>query len=322
MSRRTSEASKAIRKAWEKEKELVAEGKGTRDWTTEQQKEIFEFGKAYYHSDDPNDKHDGDAFIGHHMKSAEAYPEYQGDPENIQFLSYPEHQEAHKGNWQIPSNWYYDPVTKEYTEFGEGKFLPCKVINLTETVQIPSVEAQKSDVETNCPAQIATESVKEQTQQSPQEAVSHHSETKSQSKTMVPPPEVRESFGDKFLHVVNAVKGFGERHPELSGVLKFAAIAALAVGAGAIANSGNGSGGGSRSSSSDDYSSRSSDDDYADSWDCDDYDSSSSDRDYPDERSSPGEHTVSAHGQHYHTKDGVIWKEKEPYQRGGKHDDD
>ena len=36
MSRRTSEASKAIRKAWEKEKELVAEGKGTRDWTTEQ----------------------------------------------------------------------------------------------------------------------------------------------------------------------------------------------------------------------------------------------------------------------------------------------
>ena len=96
----------------------------------------------------------------------------------------------------------------------------------------------------------------------------------------------------------------------------------LAVGADAIANSGNGSGGGSRSSSSDDYSSRSSDDDYADSLDSDDYDSSSSDRNYPDERSSPEEHTVPAHGQHYHTKDGVIWKEKEPYQRGGKHDDD
>ena len=121
---------------------------------------------------------------------------------------------------------------------------------------------------------------------------------------------------------VNAVKGFGERHPVLSGVLKVAGIAALAAGADAIANSGNGSsGGGSRSSSSDDYSSRSSDDDYADSWN-DDYDSSSSDRDYPDERSSPEEHTVPAHGQHYHTKDGVIWKEKKPYQRGGKHDDD
>lgn len=322
MSRRTSEASKAIRKAWEKEKELVAEGKGTRDWTTEQQNEILEFGKAYYHSDDPNDKHDGDAFIGHHMKSAEAYPEYQGDPENIQFLSYPEHQEAHKGNWQIPSNWYYDPVTKEYTEFGEGKFLPCKVISLTEPIQIPSIEAQKSDAETNRPAQIATESAKEQTQQSPQEEVSHHPEGKSQNKTTVTPPEVHESFVDKILHVVEAVKEFGEKHPVLTGVLKAVGIAAAAAGAGAIANSTRGSGGGASSSSSDDYFSSSSDDNYTDSLESDDYDSSSSDRDYPDERSSPEEHTVPAHGQHYHTKEGVVWKEKEPYQRGGKHDDD
>ena len=43
---------------------------------------------------------------------------------------------------------------------------------------------------------------------------------------------------------------------------------------------------------------------------------------YPDKRSSPEEHTAPAHGQHDHTKDGVIWKEKEPYQRGGKHDDE
>ena len=89
-----------------------------------------------------------------------------------------------------------------------------------------------------------------------------------------------------------------------------------------MANSARGSGGGAGSSSSDDYFSSSSDGDYTDFLDSDDYDSSSSDRDYPDERSSPEEHTVPAHGQHYHTKDGVIWKEKEPYQRGGKHDDD
>ena len=67
MSRRTSEASKAIREAWEKERELVLEGKGTRDWTPEQQQSIIDKGKAY---DD-----DGKAFEGHHMKSAEAYPE-------------------------------------------------------------------------------------------------------------------------------------------------------------------------------------------------------------------------------------------------------
>lgn len=57
-------------------------------------------------------------------------------------------------------------------------------------------------------------------------------------------------------------------------------------------------------------------------WDADDYEDTLSGREYPDERSSPREHTVPAHGQHYHTKDGVIWREKEPYLRGGKHDDD
>lgn len=35
MSKRTSEANKAVRKAWENEYQLVLEGKGTRDWTPE-----------------------------------------------------------------------------------------------------------------------------------------------------------------------------------------------------------------------------------------------------------------------------------------------
>jgi len=30
---------------------------------------------------------------------------------------------------------------------------------------------------------------------------------------------------------------------------------------------------------------------------------------------------VPGHGQHYHTRGGVIWKEKESYQRGGKRSD-
>ncbi len=47
MSRRTSEASKAIRAAWQKEQELVSEGKGTRDWAPEQQKEILDM-EDYY----------------------------------------------------------------------------------------------------------------------------------------------------------------------------------------------------------------------------------------------------------------------------------
>lgn len=78
MSQRTSESGKAIRAAWKNERKLVEECKRTRDWTPEQQHEILTKGKAY--------DEDGRAFEGHHMKSAEAFPEYQGDPNNIQFL--------------------------------------------------------------------------------------------------------------------------------------------------------------------------------------------------------------------------------------------
>lgn len=122
MSRRTSESNKAILAAWNKEQELVREGKGTRDWTPEQQQDILDKGKAY----DENAR----AFEGQHMKSAEKYPEYQGDPENIQFLTRAEHLEAHDGNWQNPTNWYFNPVTKEKVDFGDGPVIPCKVIQL------------------------------------------------------------------------------------------------------------------------------------------------------------------------------------------------
>ena len=85
------ERNKAIRKAWEREQELVSEGKGTRDWSKEQQNDILDpdKGKAY----DEN----GRAFEGQHMKSVVEYPEYQGDSDNIQFLTREEHLEAHKG---------------------------------------------------------------------------------------------------------------------------------------------------------------------------------------------------------------------------------
>ena len=36
------ERNKAIRLAWEREQKLVAEGKGTRDWSQEQQKDILD----------------------------------------------------------------------------------------------------------------------------------------------------------------------------------------------------------------------------------------------------------------------------------------
>ena len=42
MPRRTADANKAVLAAWEREQALVREGKGTRDWTPEQQKDILD----------------------------------------------------------------------------------------------------------------------------------------------------------------------------------------------------------------------------------------------------------------------------------------
>ncbi|MFB8589805.1 hypothetical protein ACFC53_08070 [Enterococcus casseliflavus] len=306
------ERNKAIRLAWEREQRLVVEGKGTRDWSEDQQKDILDpdKGKAY----DEN----GRAYEGQHMKSVAEYPEYQGDPDNIQFLTRDEHLEAHKGSWQNPTNWYFNPENKEFVDFGDNKPVPCAKTNLSEPVCSPVIDSQNKSDDLKEPSQAEAEST-ERLKPSLHADAAHHAKTKSQSKTMVVPPEVHKNFGDKVRRVFDVVRKFSERHPVLTGIVKWGGIAAAAITTASVANNSSGGGGSSGDGESDssdlfdDYSSRADDsDDYSDS----------SDRNYPDERSLPKEHTVLEHGQHYHTKDGVIWKEKEPYQRGGKHDDD
>ena len=119
MSNRTSEANKAIAAAWVNEKQLVLDGKGTRNWTPEQQNDILTKGKAY--------GEDGKAFEGHHMKSAEAYPEFQGECYNIEFLSRTEHFSAHNGDFKTPTNGYFNPQTGETKDF-LVKFLLLKLV--------------------------------------------------------------------------------------------------------------------------------------------------------------------------------------------------
>lgn len=304
------ERNKAIRLAWEREQELVFVGKGTRDWSQEQQKDILdpEKGKAY----DEN----GRAFEGQHMKSAAEYPEYQGNPNNIQFLTREEHLEAHKGSWQNPTNWYYNPDTKEFVDFGENAPTPCEAISLSEPVRNPVIDRQENSDGDGLKEQSKTENVSpEQTQSPKKENTSHHTENTLQKKTAaVPtPPEVHESFGDKILHVVDAVKEFSEKHPVLTGIVKWGGAAAAAIATAAIAN--NNSGGSSGNGGSE-YSSSDSCDDYSSQSD-DDYIDSSSSRDYPDERSSPREHDVSGYDRQQNGKTVHV----NPYKRGGKHND-
>ena len=97
-----------VEKAWARERDLVAQGRGTREWTLKEQKQMLKKGSV-------------DGYEGHHMKSVKKHPEYADDPKNIQFLSRKEHQKAHKGNFRNESNGRYSERTQKIREMKDGK---------------------------------------------------------------------------------------------------------------------------------------------------------------------------------------------------------
>lgn len=110
--------AEAVRKAWENEKKLVAEGKCTRQWT---RKEIAELNRKGHIS----------GYVGHHMKSVNAYPKYAGDPNNIQFLTAKEHiAQAHNNNTKAATNGYYNPHTKTTEQFRGAPQKPVYSMNV------------------------------------------------------------------------------------------------------------------------------------------------------------------------------------------------
>lgn len=321
MSNRTAAATKAVNDAWKKERELVQIGKGTRDWTQEQQEEILERGRAYYHSDDPNDKDDGKAFEGHHMKSVEAYPEFQGDSDNIQFLSRPEHIEAHRGAYKNASNWYFDPVTHEFTDFGEGKYIPCAVIDLSYPVNRIDLNDEKT--EDNRPEKANLKESASFSKESKQTSSQKISGTKPK------PTEEKTDLLSRAKGLLKKAVAGGKKAVQL-GVEHKELIGAIAVGistvAAAIAKAVNNSSVSEPTDSkndntypSDDFGgsySEKTDEDSFDVEERDDIENETTEKPY-----TPND--VPAGGQHYHYKDGSVkWKEKAPYSRGKKKNDD
>ncbi len=295
MSSRTAESNKAIRVAWIKEQELVQNGEGTREWTPQQQQDIIDKGKAY---DD-----DGVAFQGQHMKSAEKYPEYQGDSGNIQFLTRTEHLEAHDGDWRNPTNWYFNPITKEKIDFGDRKFIQCEIIQLAEPINKLHIE---QEVEKEANEESAGE-VKNKSESNPK--VQSSNKTKSPNKI----DNIQEQrfvlkVKSGLKNIGNVIVDFPMKYPKATKMLKGVGIAIITA---IIAEESS-----RRESSNSEHR-------LSDNHDSDEY--KNSHNDYPvsknssefSERSSPDEHTVKGHGQHYHYKDGSVkWKEKDPYPRG------
>lgn len=314
MSRRTAEANKAIRLAWENERALVAEGKGTRDWTEEQQKDIIEKGKAYDDS--------GRAFEGQHMKSAEEYPKYQGDPGNIQFLTREEHLAAHRGNWQNPTNWHYDPVTKKMSDFGEDKYIPCNVIELRKPIAI-TISKTNSTI---------NNTISNKTQQ---QETAHNK--------VIDKPQVHSSLKDKGTktsklsvagkHVpkgkIGVFKYLAKKAYDYKEILIPTLITIVKIAVDIYEKAKNGDSSGLNSNGNNNRTNNNDTNTLDNGENMDDIDLYSDDEnDIVDDnletsrRSSPCEHEVKGHSQLYHTKNGDVRKEKAPYPRGGKKEDD
>ena len=127
---------RAVNQAWKHEAELVKDGKGTRQWTIEEQKEMLS---------NPNHKVAG--YHGHHMKSVNGHEEYAGDPKNIQFLSREEHMEAHQGWTQNQTNGYYNYESHTMELFNGEELREVPVQELNETFSLSAEQENSYTVE-------------------------------------------------------------------------------------------------------------------------------------------------------------------------------
>lgn len=97
--------AKGVNKAWDRERSLVQQGRGTRQWSVAEQKEILKTGRCK-------------GYQGHHMASVKNHLEQADNPKNIQFLSSKkennEHLKAHKGDYSNQSEWRYNPKSNTY----------------------------------------------------------------------------------------------------------------------------------------------------------------------------------------------------------------
>lgn len=308
MSSRTAERVKAVRQAWERERQLVSSGEGTRDWSPEQQRSILDVGVAF---DD-----EGKPFEGQHMKSVVAYPEYAGDPNNIQFLTRQEHLEAHDGSWQNQTNWYYDPVTKQKFPFADG-LIPCRVIQLSDPIIITSHKDVTEENESESMRKIANAAENDTdtritTNKTPVSEKSHSNTTMAHN-TYNPELITQKKFSigkSKIFAAIKSVGRFIVEHPaesfEIAGVVATGIVKVLA----SISKS---------SSTSDTTNTTRSETTETDQCPSTKNEIAAEVADIIEKakRASPRAHEVPGHGQRYHTKDGVIWKEKGPYPRGG-----
>lgn len=245
------------------------------------------------------------------MKSVAEYPEYQGNPDNIQFLTKDEHLEAHKGSWQNPTNWYFNPDTKEFVDFGEGEPVQRKIIDLNDPISITSkatIEAPKSDTKENEISEPKNNSPPKNNSASDSDKINiKQSDTKEKVSPQIVKKAVKGKTENGFIKGLKTVGKFFVSHPVES--LEIAAVVVGGVVEVVTSIRGNSSGGNSIHSSGNNSSSTTSESTSVASKVADIVEKAN--------RATPHENDVPAHRQRYHTKAGVVWRDKDPYHRGG-----
>ena len=122
----SSVRQQAVKGAWEKEADRVRDGKGTWDWTVEQQAEML----SRSHSDNPGVS----GFEGSHILSVKDYPEEAGNPDNIQLIPTIAHYDGvHQRNprGNTPSG-LYNPETGEVIPAEDGRIPEQPEFELTD----------------------------------------------------------------------------------------------------------------------------------------------------------------------------------------------
>ncbi|MCR5600011.1 MAG: hypothetical protein K6G33_04635, partial [Ruminococcus sp.] len=150
----------AVEDFWNNERELIKQGKGTYNWTPDQQREILNIvdGVEQPNAGRPKNLTTGETFQGHHMLDAHDFPEYAGDYRNIQpvdgdaLTKTSSHYAAHGGNPSNTTKGYYDDALKSMTDFSTSNLddgYPPKIELTDPCKEVKTMESFKNAEHTN-----------------------------------------------------------------------------------------------------------------------------------------------------------------------------
>lgn len=161
-----AERNKAVSGAWAKEIERVRNGRGTWDWSVEQQAELLDTGRV-------------SGFEGSHMLSAKDYPEHAGNPDNIQLIPSIAHFDGvHERNPRGNTpNGVYNPNTGEIMPIEDGKIPSLPEFELTDQYDPSQKEFHDTHPEFEQSGVSRRQGYKETKERHPEKSLNMHNDS-------------------------------------------------------------------------------------------------------------------------------------------------